>query len=49
MFVGKIVRNHPVRDFHGYADEGATKKKVLEDVFEKGDVYFLSGKFLFIS
>jgi len=23
MFVGKIVRNHPVRDFHGYADEGA--------------------------
>ncbi|XP_065580779.1 long-chain fatty acid transport protein 4-like isoform X2 [Artemia franciscana] len=43
MFVGKIVRNHPVRDFHGYADEGATKKKVLEDVFEKGDVYFLSG------
>ena len=28
-FVGKIVKNHPVRDFTGYADAAATKKKVM--------------------
>ncbi len=33
-------------DFRGYTDEQATKKKVLEDVFERGDRFFLSGDLL---
>ncbi|XP_059094771.1 long-chain fatty acid transport protein 4-like isoform X2 [Tigriopus californicus] len=45
-FVGKIVRNHPVRDFHGYADEKATQKKLLCDVRTKGDLFFRSGDVL---
>ena len=45
-FVGKIVRNHPVRDFHGYADRQATRKKLLMDVFARGDLYFRSGDLL---
>lgn len=43
-FIGKIVQNDPVRDFHGYADKSATKKKVVKDVFKRGDHAFLSGK-----
>lgn len=46
MFVGKIVNNDPVRDFHGYADKSATKKKVAHDVFKRGDTAFLSGDIL---
>jgi len=46
MFVGKIVNNDPVRDFHGYADKSATKKKVAYDVFKRGDAVFLSGDIL---
>ena len=46
MFVGKIVNNDPVRDFHGYADKSATKKKVAYDVFKRGDAAFLSGDIL---
>lgn len=45
-FIGKIVQNDPVRDFHGYADKSATKKKVVRDVFRKGDLAFLSGDIL---
>ncbi|KAG0725327.1 Long-chain fatty acid transport protein 1 [Chionoecetes opilio] len=43
---GKIILNDPVRDFHGYADKSATKKKVVKDVFRKGDMAFLSGDIL---
>ena len=39
-FVGEIVRNHPARDFHGYADKTATAKKILNDVWRKGDTCF---------
>ena len=45
-FVGKIVKNHPVRDFDGYADQNATKKKIVKDVWQKGDVCFRSGDIL---
>ncbi|XP_053626710.2 long-chain fatty acid transport protein 4 isoform X3 [Cherax quadricarinatus] len=45
-FIGKIVRDDPVRDFHGYADDSATKKKIVRDVFKKGDYAFLSGDIL---
>lgn len=46
MFVGMILKNHPIRDFHGYADPNATKKKVAFDVFKRGDAAFLSGDIL---
>ena len=36
----------PATEFRGYTDEQATKKKVLTDVFEKGDQYFRSGDLL---
>lgn len=46
--VGKIVRGDPVKDFQGYRDPEATKKKILHDVFRKGDLYFRSGDILVI-
>lgn len=33
-------------EFRGYTDEKATSKKVLHDVFKKGDLYFRSGDLL---
>jgi len=44
--VGRIDRGHPVRDFQGYADKEATKKKVMKDVWRKGDMAFRSGDIL---
>lgn len=44
--VGRIDRGHPVRDFQGYADKEATKKKVVADVWRKGDLCFRSGDIL---
>ena len=42
--VGKIIKNNPVRDFPGYAGNNAeSRKKVLNDVFRKGDIYLRSG------
>ena len=46
MFVGMIAKNHPIRDFHGYADQKATSKKVAQNVFRHGDAAFLSGDIL---
>jgi len=44
--VGKIVENHPVREFQGYADANATNKKIVKDVFRKGDSVFRTGDVL---
>ncbi|XP_035706331.1 long-chain fatty acid transport protein 4 isoform X4 [Folsomia candida] len=44
--VGKIVPNHPVREFDGYADSNATTKKIVTDVFRKGDAAFRTGDVL---
>ena len=44
--VGKIDETNPLRRFDGYNDQQATNKKIMRDVFEKGDVYFLSGDIL---
>jgi fatty-acyl-CoA synthase len=41
--IGKIVIEG---SFEGYVDKAATKKKILTDVFEKGDQYFRSGDLL---
>merc|ERR1719495_103844 len=45
-FVGEIVKNHPARDFHGYADKSATDKKKLSNVWRRGDTCFRSGDIL---
>ncbi|CAG9764412.1 unnamed protein product [Ceutorhynchus assimilis] len=46
LLVGKIQKKMAHAEFSGYADEKATEKKVLRDVFEKGDAYFNSGDVL---
>lgn len=42
--VGKIIKGHPVKEFHGYVSSKETDKKMIHDVFNKGDVAFSSGK-----
>ncbi|XP_059608882.1 long-chain fatty acid transport protein 1 [Phlebotomus argentipes] len=46
IFLGKITRKAPARAFGGYADKKASEKKILRDVFRKGDAYFNSGDIL---
>jgi solute carrier family 27 fatty acid transporter 1/4 len=46
VFVGKINPNHAARAFAGYADKKASEKKVLRDVFKKGDMFFNSSDIL---
>lgn len=41
--VGRIDRGHPVRDYHGYADNTSSDKKIINDVWRKGDRFFRSG------
>jgi len=46
--IGRI-NQHPKAvegNFSGYTDEKATKKKILRDVFKKGDMWFASGDLL---
>lgn len=45
-FVGKIIEGDPTRSFDGYANTEATKKKIVRDVFWKGDLAFSSGDLL---
>ena len=40
--VAQIDARNPVRDFSGYADKRSTAKKVVSDVFKKGDACFRS-------
>ena len=40
--IGRIDAASP-SDFSGYQDKEATEKKILRDVFEKGDAWFRSG------
>ncbi|XP_015795361.1 long-chain fatty acid transport protein 4 [Tetranychus urticae] len=42
-FVGKIVTNDPSRAFDGYANQEASDKKIIRNVFRRGDAYFASG------
>ena len=41
--MGRIDRGHPVRDYHGYADNTSSDKKIMRDVWRKGDMFFRSG------
>ncbi|CAL8126308.1 unnamed protein product [Orchesella dallaii] len=44
--VGKIIENHPVREFEGYADSTATTKKIVRGVFNRTDAVFRTGDVL---
>ncbi|XP_076636944.1 fatty acid transport protein 1 [Colletes latitarsis] len=46
VFVGKIIPSNPSRAFLGYVDEKASEKKIVRDVFTKGDSAFISGDIL---
>lgn len=41
-----VIGNDVRQDFSGYADKAATEKKVLTDVFQKGDRWFRTGDLL---
>ncbi|XP_067006240.2 long-chain fatty acid transport protein 1 [Anabrus simplex] len=46
IFVGKINPKKAISDFSGYADKSASEKKIIKDVFAKGDRAFNSGDLL---
>lgn len=45
MFIGLIKQGNASREFNGYLDEEASRRKVIENVFVKGDKAFLTGNF----
>jgi solute carrier family 27 (fatty acid transporter), member 1/4 len=45
LCIGKIS-NQSSTEFHGYVDEASSSKKVIRDVFCKGDTAFVSGDIL---
>lgn len=44
--IGKIDPSNPRTSFEGYSNKEATEKKILRDVFEKGDMWFRTGDLL---
>ncbi|KOX75216.1 Long-chain fatty acid transport protein 4, partial [Melipona quadrifasciata] len=46
VFIGKIIPNNPFRAYLGYVDQKASEKKIVRDVFTKGDSAFISGDIL---
>ncbi|XP_014205068.1 long-chain fatty acid transport protein 4-like [Copidosoma floridanum] len=46
MFIGLIKQGDAAREFNGYLDKEASKKKTIENVFIKGDKAFLTGDIL---
>ncbi|KZC12231.1 PREDICTED: long-chain fatty acid transport protein 4-like [Dufourea novaeangliae] len=46
MFIGLIKEGNASREFNGYLDKEASKKKIIENVFIKGDKAFLTGDIL---
>lgn len=45
MLIGLIKQGNASREFNGYLDKEASKKKTIENVFVKGDKAFLTGEF----
>ncbi|KAL6482409.1 hypothetical protein MHYP_G00104890 [Metynnis hypsauchen] len=43
VLVGRINQQDPLRRFDGYANQEATTKKIVHNVFKKGDSAYLSG------
>ncbi|KAL4100912.1 hypothetical protein QTP88_020937 [Uroleucon formosanum] len=46
VIVGKIISTNPSRQFLGYVNNEESEKKIVRDVFDKGDAAFLSGDLL---
>jgi solute carrier family 27 fatty acid transporter 1/4 len=46
MLIGLIKQGNASREFNGYLDKEASKKKTIDNVFDKGDKAFLTGKIL---
>ncbi|KOC62939.1 Long-chain fatty acid transport protein 4 [Habropoda laboriosa] len=46
MFIGLIKEGDALREFNGYLDKEASKRKIIQDVFAKGDKAFLTGDIL---
>ena len=44
MFIGLIKEGDALREFNGYLDKEESQKKVIQDVFVKGDKAFLTGE-----
>jgi hypothetical protein len=45
MFVGLISSSNAIQDFHGYISKEASSRKIICNVFRKGDKAFLSGEY----
>ncbi|XP_075166089.1 fatty acid transport protein 3 [Haematobia irritans] len=43
LLIGRVDPSKAITNFSGYADKGASEKKLLRNVFNKGDVFFNSG------
>ncbi|CAD1478003.1 unnamed protein product, partial [Heterotrigona itama] len=46
MFIGLIKEGDALREFNGYLDKEESQKKIIKDVFVKGDKAFLTGDIL---
>lgn len=46
ILLGNVNAKKAINEFTGYADKKATQKKLIENVFKKGDLYFNSGDVL---
>ncbi|XP_053694220.1 long-chain fatty acid transport protein 4 [Sabethes cyaneus] len=46
VFIGKIIPSNPSRAFLGYVDKSASERKIVRNIFRKGDSAFLSGDLL---
>ncbi|KAK3908299.1 Long-chain fatty acid transport protein 4 [Frankliniella fusca] len=44
MLVGYISDSDPSREFHGYVDKSSSEKKILRDVYVKGDKWFMTAR-----
>merc|ERR1719295_1015760 len=42
--MGRIDRGHPVRDYHGYADNNSSDKKIMKNVWRMGDTFRWKGE-----
>jgi len=43
MHVSKIIGKRMGQKFEGYVDGQSTNKKIIRDVFQPGDTYYISG------
>jgi hypothetical protein len=49
VFIGKINPNIPSRAFLGYVNQNESEKKIVHDVFSKGDSAFISGNVYYMN